>query len=228
MSQARTGRCLVFDLDDTLYDEIDFVASGYDAVAQEVLTRFGVDCRDILRQHLDAGQLDGAFQAAIRAGLPADALSLMVTTYRDHYPSIRPRPGVARMLTSVKDRDGVAGCITDGRGRTQRNKIAALGFASILDPILVSEETGHAKPDPHNFREMMRRVSAEEYWYVADNPAKDFVAPNGLGWITVGIDAPRGIHRSHGEPAAGHRPRLQATLEAALDLIEQPVPRHQT
>jgi len=48
-------------------------------------------------------------------------------------------------------RDGVLGCITDGRGTTQRNKIAALGLGGTFDVLLISGETGHGKPDPYNF-----------------------------------------------------------------------------
>ena len=37
-------------------------------------------------------------------------------------------------------------------------------------------------------------VGAEEYWYVGDNPAKDFVAPNSLGWKTIGVKVSRRVH----------------------------------
>ena len=38
-------RALVFDLDDTLYLESDFVSSGYKAVAKDVSTHFGTALR---------------------------------------------------------------------------------------------------------------------------------------------------------------------------------------
>jgi putative hydrolase of the HAD superfamily len=204
MIQSKSGRCVVLDLDDTLYDEIDFVRSGYTAVAGAVRKHFGVDCREWLNQRLESGQLADAFQAMVEQyGLGPDAIGLMMDTYRFHLPTIQPRDGVVGVLTELKRRDGVLGCITDGRGATQRNKLAALGLRQFFDVVLISEETGHGKPDPFNFLEMMRQVSSGEFWYIADNPAKDFVAPNSLGWRTVGIRSDRNVHA----PPCGSLPR---------------------
>lgn len=218
MIRSRTGRCVVFDLDDTLYEEIDFVRSGFSAVADAVQRRFGYDCREILNERLNSRRLEGAFQAAITAGeLPAESLVLMLDAYRMHQPFLRLRSGVHEAFTELKRQDGVVACITDGRGRTQRNKIAALGLGDILKPVLISDETGHCKPDPHNYREIMRLVEADDFWYVADNPAKDFIAPNTLGWTTVGIDVTDGIHpRSRTRLPPEYLPRHQLSLPEAL------------
>jgi putative hydrolase of the HAD superfamily len=220
MTGATPPRCVVFDLDDTLFDELDFVRSGYAAVAAVVRERYDHDSAQLLDERLAAGRLAGAFQEVVqRAGLPEAALSLMVETYRGHRPTIRPRPGARAALECIKRRDGVVGCITDGRSSTQRNKVAALGLEDLLSPLLISEETGHGKPDPHNFLELMRLVPAREYWYVADNPAKDFIAPNGLGWTTVGVDSPRGVHPGAAAPSPAHRPRHQLAFAEALTLL---------
>lgn len=219
MIRSRAGRCVVFDLDDTLYDEIDFVGSGFSAVADVAQVRFGFDCREILNERLKSRRLEGAFQAAASAGaLPSDSLALMLEAYRMHRPFIRLASGVREALEALKRQDGVVACITDGRGRTQRNKIAALGLGDILNPVLVSEETGHCKPDPHNYREIMRRVRADEFWYIADNPVKDFIAPNTLGWTTVGIDVTRGIHpRDDAQLPPEYLPRHHMSLPEVLE-----------
>lgn len=223
MIRSLTGRCIVFDLDDTLYDEIEFVRSGYAAITDAVPQQCGLECRDLLGKRLETRRFEGAFQEVVRAcGLPDDALAFMVETYRAHKPAIQPRDGVVALLAAVKRGGGVVGCITDGRSATQRNKIAALGLDGVLEPVLISEETGHAKPDPHNFRVMMELVEADEFWYVADNPEKDFIAPNALGWTTLGIDAPRGIHRQGAEALLPtHRPRHQLALPDALAFLDR-------
>ncbi len=42
----------------------------------------------------------------------------------------------------------------------------------------------------------MRDMPAAEYVYVGDNPKKDFIAPNSLGWLTIGLrDDGRNIHK---------------------------------
>lgn len=189
MIVSRSGHCVVFDLDDTLYDELAFVSSGFRAVAAGLRCAFGIDCSGLLEERFNARQLTDAFQCvAERFGLPTDSVALMVSTYRDHVPDIGLRKGIVELLTDLKHRDGVLACITDGRSVTQRNKLDALGLSKAFDLVLISEETGHGKPDEHSYREVMRQVSANEYWYVGDNPAKDFVAPNALGWRTVQVE----------------------------------------
>ena len=52
------------------------------------------------------------------------------------------------------------------------------------------------KPHRHGFELIQRRFALppEAFVYVADNPAKDFVAPRALGWRTVQVVRPEGVH----------------------------------
>ncbi len=52
--------------------------------------------------------------------------------------------------------------------------------------------------------------------YVADNPAKDFVAPNQLGWLTIRIVRPDGIYRNETAPQGGD-PQFTVTTLADLE-----------
>ena len=53
--------------------------------------------------------------------------------------------------------------------------------------MLISEEVGSEKLLGEAFRLIMDRTGEKgPYVYVGDNPKKDFVAPNRLGWLTVG------------------------------------------
>lgn len=215
-----TGRCVVFDLDDTLFPERDYVRSGFDAVANEVERRYGYDCRAILDSRFESHQLSGAFQAVVAAAsLSPEALSSMRAVYRAHWPSLHLNPEVLAGLRGLKRQDGVVACITDGRSVGQRNKIAALGLEEILQPVLISEETGYCKPDPHNYLDMMRLVQAREYWYVADNVEKDFVAPNRLGWRTIGVESCHGVRAGLvGSVPTDHQPQQVMTLPELFKL----------
>ena len=80
------------------------------------------------------------------------------------------------------------GMITDGRIQTQRLKIHALGLDKYIPEqnILISEATGADKHFSLPFDIMMRRNPGESrFVYVGDNPEKDFLWPNRLGWLTV-------------------------------------------
>ena len=48
-----------------------------------------------------------------------------------------------------------------------------------ISSIIVSEEFGSEKPDERNY------LYFSEKLYVGDNPQKDFLAPNRLGWETI-------------------------------------------
>ena len=60
---------------------------------------------------------------------------------------------------------------------------------------MISEEFGTAKPSLGNF-EVFHQFKTAKYYYIADNPSKDFVSPNALGWQTIClVDAGNNIHK---------------------------------
>ena len=89
--------------------------------------------------------------------------------------------------------------LTDGRSISQHMKLKALGLSRF--PSYISEEFGEGKPSSMGFEIIMRDIPAPQYLYVADNPAKDFVAPNRLGWLTIGLKA--GPHNVHPQKLEG-------------------------
>lgn len=175
---------VAFDLDDTLYPEREFVRSGFHAVADLVAKELGVDFRSRLLQMLTDQQHDPFGKLICELRLPIEKQQL-VRIYREHVPSLRLAPDVARLLAHLRDRGCDLGIITDGRSTTQRNKIQALGLAAWCDAIVISEEFGSAKPAEQNYRYFENRWPGRRYVYVGNDLTKDFIAPNRLGWQTV-------------------------------------------
>ncbi|RME38540.1 MAG: hypothetical protein D6788_07250 [Planctomycetota bacterium] len=132
----------------------------------------------------------------------------MIEVYRAHRPAITLCVDADAALTRLRPACRL-GLITDGRPVAQWNKIDALGLRDRLDEIIVTDELGpHArKPDPSAFREMSDRLglSPDRCIYVADNAAKDFLAPNALGWTTVHLRRPDGFY-THLPPPPGGQP----------------------
>ncbi len=169
-----------FDLDDTLYKEIDFVKSAYEEIAVKV-------------GHPEAGQqmLDwyhggkNAFAMLINTYGLDITISECLQMYRNHFPNISLDAGVKEFFDELKEYGAKLGLITDGRSITQRNKIRALGLEGFFDIEIISEEFGAEKPDLRNYQVVMDKFPERKYFiYVGDNPAKDFIAPNKLGWDT--------------------------------------------
>lgn len=50
---------------------------------------------------------------------------------------------------------------------------------------MISEEFGSEKPSARNCEFFAEKFPGADFCCVGDNPAKDFAAPNALGWRTV-------------------------------------------
>ena len=119
--------------------------------------------------------------------------------YRTHKPQISLTDGCKGFLSVIVAKGCRLGIITDGRTVTQLNKIEALGLHSLIadEDIVISERFGSEKPSPRNYLYFMNKYGADaRYYYIADNTAKDFIAPNRLGWTTVCLkDNGQNIHK---------------------------------
>lgn len=187
---------MVFDLDDTLYKEVDFLTSAYREIAG--LAEAAGAPSDVFGQMLvwwQEGQ--NVFERLLSTYCLPQTVDDLLAVYRSHRPAI----GLDEAVRSLLDRLhslAVLGIITDGRSLTQRHKVDALGLTAFIDEqdILISEDTGYSKPSEEPFRRIMERYPSGTYYYIGDNPAKDFVAPNRLGWTTICLlDDGRNIHQ---------------------------------
>jgi len=184
---------VVFDLDDTLYLERDYVHSGFRAVAEEIakvlpeLRRksFEILCDDFAK-NVRGDNFDRLASTLpdVAARLPVDR---MIGIYRNHVPELAPMPGARRLLEALQSRRVRCGLITDGRVDGQRAKLDALGLTAFFDRVIINGTRERFKPDCRSFRQMERDLEAvgRRCWYVADNPRKDFIGPSRLGWRSI-------------------------------------------
>lgn len=177
---------VVFDLDDTLYAESDYVRSGFDYLGDLVSRLYGKPFKDQIQAAQEAGAADVLGQALQAAELPVTLKEHLLQVYRYHWPTLRPHPGALELLESCRRRSCPLYLVTDGRSVTQRLKLEALGLTNVFDEVFISEELGRGKPDPLAF-ETISAKGGGPWVYVADNPSKDFHAPNKLGWTTIGV-----------------------------------------
>ena len=142
--------------------------------------------------------------------------------YRHHKPKIAMSEDVVKTLDSWNAEGSRLGLITDGRSVQQRNKIEALGLGRWIEneDVVISEEFGSKKPALANYEYFMKRYpECHDFTYVGDNPRKDFIAPNSLGWMTICLkDDGRNIHRQDfvSSPAQA---LPKKTIESLKDLI---------
>lgn len=165
-------KAIVFDLDDTLMPEADYVKSGFRAIG----AAFGEALLADKLWQLFKENRQNVYQ---RAGFSKTECEKCIEIYRSHKPDITLSSSTVQLLAELKQRGIRLGIITDGRPLGQRNKIYALGLDKIMDKIIITDELGgerFRKPHRKAF-ELMREslnVEFDEMMYVGDNPAKDF------------------------------------------------------
>jgi putative hydrolase of the HAD superfamily len=193
--------CIVFDVDDTLYLERDYVRSGFDAVGAWIASEQGVDgfAAAAWRQFTDGARNDIFNRALADVGLPADeaTVAALVRIYRRHAPAIALTADARTALQQLSGRVRI-GALTDGPVESQSRKVTALGLPRWIHPIVLTGALGpgRGKPSPHGFSliEQAHGLSGAACLYVADNPAKDFGGPKALGWRTLRVRRDGGLH----------------------------------
>ena len=223
MTKVSSTRAIVFDLDDTLYPERAFAFSGYEAVAREFADRLGAPTGALvsrMRELFDTPDRGRVFDVVVTEASAADVEGLvpaMIETFRTHSPIISLHSDADAALTRL-GRHCRLGLISDGPLQMQNNKIDALDLRPRFNEIILTDEWGREywKPHPRAFEEMSRRlgVPPAACTYVADNPAKDFLAPNALGWQTVFVRRLDGIYANLPAPERGQAGSVVATLDA--------------
>lgn len=187
---------VIFDLDDTLYKEHDYVASGCNAVAETLAARYhqsALTLHQIINCQSDTSTGFDALISFLRAkGNKAVSIAEILEIYRNHEPTLELPDDTKIVLQQLQSKPDIAiGLITDGRSAGQRAKIRSLGLDKIFPPqnIIISEEIGADKHTRVPFeliqQKLRKQFSISQFVYVGDNPRKDFHWPNQLGWLTI-------------------------------------------
>jgi putative hydrolase of the HAD superfamily len=212
---------VVLDLDDTLYLERDYVLSGLKAASERVMGAQPPQLFESARALFLGGLREKVFDGALsELGIEPDEglVRRLVLAYREHDPKIELCAD-ARRFFERRGGGGAVGLISDGRPAAQERKLAALGVRERFDRIVLTGRWGRPFSKPHRraFDEMARRLGGptEDFVYVADNPAKDFVTAKRLGWRTVRVVRGEGLY---GGPAASGEYAADRTIESLDEL----------
>lgn len=183
---------VLFDLDDTLYSEKDYVRSGYRKIANYFnIPAFYDELWNVFEQGGKA--IDEVLSKHNMLECKTEALKI----YREQEPEISLYPGVRDMLERIKKVHPI-GIITDGRPEGQRAKIKSLYLN--VDKIIITDELGgieFRKPNPKAFELMQDyfNVPFDKMVYIGDNINKDFTGPKILGMQMIHFINNDGIYR---------------------------------
>lgn len=209
----------VFDLDDTLYSERDYSISA--------LQFFGHRCEELkyspdttkeLIACYKTGEINPINVVCLNYGIPDKTKYCLIAEMQAHTPKINLRSDAEQLLEKLRAEDIDYSIVTDGRSVTQRAKISALGLND-AKLIMISEEIGTKKPNSKAFIKIAENHPSANYLYVGDNPRKDFIAPNKLGWLSVML-RDRGINIHSQEGCYEHSAKPKLVINSLTELIE--------
>src|SRR4051812_43201199 len=123
MTDAWRIHTLVFDLDDTLFAEEEFVQSGFRAAGDWLLNGRGINgfAAEATRR-FQAGERATIFDATLASlGVPdnRDLVDALIEIYRNHRPTISLLPDARAVLEWATGQFALA-LITDGYQNTQK------------------------------------------------------------------------------------------------------------
>jgi len=191
---------LVFDLDDTLYDETGYVMSGFKAVADFADRTWRIPSADSFtfmeRIFKETGR-GNVFDKMLKKynKYSKSNVSRCLSVYRSHEPAIHLLPDATRCLKRFGHLPLYV--VTDGNKIVQHKKIKALGLETMVKKAFITYRHGvkNSKPSPYCFLKIsnLEKTEPESIFYIGDNPNKDFIGIKPLGFKTIRIL--RGEHK---------------------------------
>ncbi len=223
-------KAIIFDLDDTLYAERDFVLSGFQAVSDWGAINLGIS-KEIGYSTLANLYYQGVRNNTFNQWLEIhDVDSAMIVpklldVYRQHFPTISPFPESVNLLKTTASSYKI-GLVSDGYLGVQQRKWAALGLNHFFDAVVFSDSLGRAnwKPSTAPFESVLAQLNTlpAESVYIGDNPLKDFFGARQLGMYTIQVNHPEAEYGKLQPPSLDHCPHFRiGSLTEVLSTVDQ-------
>ena len=186
---------IVFDLDDTLYEEINYVKSGFRAVSNHLSNQYKIGTPEVVYKELillleKQGRGKIFDRILERYDLSNKAvIKKCLAIYRLHDPDICFSTIGRSCLERFQDFPKYL--LTDGNKVVQTKKIKSLDIDDYFKRIVITHNYGlkYSKPSTYCFHKILKweDASPSDLVYVGDNPRKDFVNLKSNGFKTVRV-----------------------------------------
>lgn len=222
VTDARTIRAVLFDLDDTLFDHqgcarealaaVRASHEGFGAMSAEALERAHARFLEELHGEVMLGRVPlevarierfRRLLGSVGAAAGDDLASRLASTYREAYRTARRAvSGAAALLEAVKQRARI-GIVSNNLLDEQREKLRTCGLDGFVDALVVSEEAQVSKPHPAIFELALDRLHAQpsEAVMIGDSWPADIAGARAAG-----------IHAIWFNPAGAPAPEPDTTV----------------
>lgn len=184
---------VILDLDDTLYEELSYVKSGFKEVAKMLEEECSIpfeECFQKMCSYLPNNRGKIFDEVLIQFGCFSPRLvTQCLDVYRNHTPSLELYVDVIHFILRFHELKKYV--VTDGNPKVQRAKIQALKLKQYNIFYYLTHIWGveFEKPHPLAFQKICEReqIQPNQAVYIGDNQTKDFVGIKPLGFKTVQI-----------------------------------------
>ena len=206
MSKEKRLIDLVFDVDDTLYEQIVPFENAYKSLFDMdidmeqfyLLSRHYSDVKFEASRNgemtMDEYHIYRIQEAAKDLGVClSDKQALnMQKEYKKNQQKLQMSDITISILELAKESNVKLGIITNGPSEHQWSKIKALGVEKWIakENIIVSGDYGINKPDVRIFEIMKEKLQLpnDSLYYIGDSLENDIVGANNVGWKTIWIN----------------------------------------
>ena len=189
---------IIFDMDDTLYDESTYVMSSMDAVGKYLSVKYAfkkeILYKDLILE-LETNGRGKVFDVVLKKYKIYSKKEVLkcIGVYRRNIPKIELFNEAIMALRRLPDLPKYV--VTDGNKFVQSIKANALGLDKYFKKVILTHRYGvkHAKPSSYCFSIIkdIENCKWSDLVYIGDDPNKDFVQLNLLGVKTIRVHTGR-------------------------------------
>lgn len=174
------NKLIIFDIDDTLYNEIDYVKSGYKVISRYIEKKYNK--KDIYKTlmslfNTSSKNVFNRLFDKLNISYTKDDIMHLVDLFRNHVPDIKMNKETINALIELRKNYKLA-IVSDGNYNTQKLKCDSLNLERYFDEVILTDKYGkeYWKPNKKAFEVLNSKfnISYENMFYVGDNPNKDF------------------------------------------------------
>lgn len=198
------NKVMIFDLDDTLYDQLSGFEYAYyrhfgdtDIGVERLYRHFRLYSEELF-EATQTGKLSVPDMHVVRItravadfdiALPEEKARAFQRDYEYAQQHIELSDTIIEMLEYLVEKDVKLGLLTNGESDRQRAKIKALGLNQYIPDsnMFVSAELGLSKPDPAIFETVGKQleVDSSETYFIGDHFDNDILGAMQVGWKTI-------------------------------------------
>ncbi|MEH7097434.1 HAD family hydrolase [Neobacillus vireti] len=201
-------KAIFFDLDDTLYDQLQPFEAAYHRVFSTITDITILELFKKSREYSDkvfalteSGEMSLEKMHQYRMihafkdlgySISTDEADAFQKEYKDHQYKVSLIPEMKNILHYLAAKDIPIYVTTNGPAHHQRLKLASLDLDDVIPDsnIFISSEVGYAKPRKEFFEYVNQKTNTHpaDSYMVGDSFANDIIGANQAGWNSIWIN----------------------------------------